>query len=163
LILAHLRETPVPLAKLRPEVPTGLSAVAARMLAKEPSDRYQTPAEVAEALRPFATGSHEAPLPEGLDTTTGPSEARVIGPGGPAGPGGGGRRMGRRGGWAAAAWFLRGTVVALLPKENPSAGKTPRPAEMVSSIGTRLVMIPAGTFWMGTRDGDPGRDENEGP
>src|SRR5262249_39705449 len=35
----------------------GLSAVLDRMLAKDPADRFQSPAEVAEALRPFTSGS----------------------------------------------------------------------------------------------------------
>lgn len=37
----------------RPEVPQEVDDVVARMLAREPADRYQTPAEVAEALFPF--------------------------------------------------------------------------------------------------------------
>jgi hypothetical protein len=39
---------------LRPEVPAGLEAVVARLLAKQPSARYAAPAEVVEALGPFA-------------------------------------------------------------------------------------------------------------
>jgi serine/threonine protein kinase len=39
---------------LRPEVGPVLDDVAAKMLARRPEDRYQTPAEVAEALAPFA-------------------------------------------------------------------------------------------------------------
>jgi WD40 repeat protein len=52
-ILAHFERTPTPLQEVRPEVPAKLSAVVARMMAKAPKDRYQTPAEVAEALAPF--------------------------------------------------------------------------------------------------------------
>jgi hypothetical protein len=39
---------------LRPEVPQELSNVLARMLAKQPEQRFQTPVEVAQALSPFA-------------------------------------------------------------------------------------------------------------
>jgi WD40 repeat protein/serine/threonine protein kinase len=42
-----------PLDFVRPEVPAELSALVARMIAKEPADRYQTPREVADTLAPF--------------------------------------------------------------------------------------------------------------
>jgi serine/threonine-protein kinase len=38
----------------RPDVPAGLDHVLQRMMARQPGDRYQAPAEVAEALTPFA-------------------------------------------------------------------------------------------------------------
>ncbi len=51
---AHERKQPRPLIQLRRDVPTGLAAVLDRMLAKDPAQRYQTPAEAADALRTFA-------------------------------------------------------------------------------------------------------------
>jgi tRNA A-37 threonylcarbamoyl transferase component Bud32 len=54
---AHLDTPPAPVGRLRPEVPARLAAVLERMLAKDPADRFQSPAEVAEALRPFTSGS----------------------------------------------------------------------------------------------------------
>jgi tRNA A-37 threonylcarbamoyl transferase component Bud32 len=59
---AHLETAPAPIAQLRPEVPAGLAAVLGRMLAKDPAGRFQSPAEVAEALRPFTAGSDLAAL-----------------------------------------------------------------------------------------------------
>jgi WD40 repeat protein len=53
-LLAHKREQPRPIAQVRPEVPAALVAFLDRLLAKDPARRYQTPAEVAEALAPFA-------------------------------------------------------------------------------------------------------------
>src|SRR5262249_9026600 len=53
-ILKHATEQPEPLAKLRPDLPAGLEAVVERMMARTPEQRYQTPAEVAAALEPFA-------------------------------------------------------------------------------------------------------------
>jgi hypothetical protein len=51
---AHQGEEAAPLHAVRSDVPAGLSAVVARMLAKDPAARYQTPIEVARALAPFA-------------------------------------------------------------------------------------------------------------
>jgi hypothetical protein len=51
---AQEREQPRPIAQVRPDVPAGLAAVLDRLLAKDPARRYQTPAEVAQALAPFA-------------------------------------------------------------------------------------------------------------
>ena len=42
-----------PLNLVRPEVPVELAAVVAKMMAKEPGQRFQTPGEVARALTPF--------------------------------------------------------------------------------------------------------------
>jgi hypothetical protein len=49
-----------PLSRLRPGVPAGLAAVAARMMAKDPARRFQTAAEAAAALAPFASTSPAA-------------------------------------------------------------------------------------------------------
>jgi serine/threonine-protein kinase len=46
----HRRREPVPVEKLRPEVPLAVSAVIRKLMAKRPDDRFQTPAEAAEAL-----------------------------------------------------------------------------------------------------------------
>lgn len=49
--LSHVDSLPTPLRTLRPDVPADLCAVVDRMMAKRPDDRFQTPGEVAEALR----------------------------------------------------------------------------------------------------------------
>jgi serine/threonine protein kinase len=53
LVVAHLRQEPAPLQRLCPAVPAELSAVVARMLAKDPAQRFQSPIEAARALAPF--------------------------------------------------------------------------------------------------------------
>ncbi len=54
-VKAHLHRTPPPLKTLRRDVPRELVRVVERMMAKDPAQRYQTPADVALALAPFTT------------------------------------------------------------------------------------------------------------
>jgi serine/threonine protein kinase/Leucine-rich repeat (LRR) protein len=55
---------PVPAIRdWRPDVPDPLAAIVTRMLAREPNDRFATPAEVARALAPFAEGANLSALP----------------------------------------------------------------------------------------------------
>ena len=53
LYQAHSSLAAGPLNLVRPEVPIELAAVVAKMMAKEPGRRFQTPGEVAQALTPF--------------------------------------------------------------------------------------------------------------
>jgi serine/threonine protein kinase/formylglycine-generating enzyme required for sulfatase activity len=80
-ILAHLEKEPPPLPPLRADVPAGLWLVVARMLAKAPAQRHQTPAEVAQALAPFCKAAARAtvagPLPGKLPAAAGTS-SRVL-------------------------------------------------------------------------------------
>jgi serine/threonine protein kinase len=62
---AHLRAAPPPLTARRSDIPAELDAVVQRMLAKAPSQRYQTPAEVAQALAPFANVPSPSPRTAG--------------------------------------------------------------------------------------------------
>jgi WD40 repeat protein len=80
VILAHREKEPPPLAGLRPDVPAGLWAVVARLLAKDPARRYQTPNEVARALAPFCTGEGKAatPLPPTEAASRGPFPAKTV-------------------------------------------------------------------------------------
>jgi serine/threonine protein kinase len=50
----HLCAPPSPLTELRPKVPARLAAVVERMMAKSLENRYPRPADVIEALKPFA-------------------------------------------------------------------------------------------------------------
>ncbi len=57
-LIRHGTEKPQPVNELRPVVPAEVAAIVNRLLAKHPKERYQTPAELAAALAPFAlTGS----------------------------------------------------------------------------------------------------------
>ena len=57
---SHAETTPPAICDLRSDVPAELSAIIARMLLKDPDQRYQTPQQVATALTPFA--SQAAPI-----------------------------------------------------------------------------------------------------
>ena len=50
---AHISRDAEPLNLARPEVPVELAALVAKMMAKDPGRRFQTPGEVALALTPF--------------------------------------------------------------------------------------------------------------
>jgi serine/threonine protein kinase len=52
-LLWHQSKPPKPIADYRKDVPPHLVAIVGRMLAKEPRDRYQTPAELMAALVPW--------------------------------------------------------------------------------------------------------------
>ena len=54
----------------RPEVPVELATVAAKMMAKDPAKRYQTPVEVAQALMPF--------IKPGTKSAAGPSHELLL-------------------------------------------------------------------------------------
>jgi serine/threonine protein kinase len=49
----HLTKPPPEIKARRPEAPPEVQAVLNKMMAKKPEERFQTPAEVAEALKPF--------------------------------------------------------------------------------------------------------------
>ncbi len=80
-ILAHLQKEPPPLSQLRSDLPAELWPVAARMLAKDPAQRYQTPLEVAEALASFCKAGPRSPVaPSLLNAPSGasPTQATVL-------------------------------------------------------------------------------------
>jgi serine/threonine protein kinase len=55
-IAGHLGRTPTPLTELRTDLAPGLGYVVERMMAKDPAQRFQTPADAARALEPFFCG-----------------------------------------------------------------------------------------------------------
>ena len=69
-LLRHQMEVPPPVDQLRPEVAPAVAAVVARLMAKRPGDRYQTPAELAAALAGLAGG---AGPPSGMKLTSPPA------------------------------------------------------------------------------------------
>jgi eukaryotic-like serine/threonine-protein kinase len=62
-LIRHGTELPQAIAEMRPEVPGEVIAIVNRLMAKNPDDRFQTPAELVEALTPFAVGGSTAWAP----------------------------------------------------------------------------------------------------
>jgi predicted Ser/Thr protein kinase len=56
-LIQHSTGQPTSLASLRPDLPPALTAVVARMMARDPAARFQAPAEAARALTPFAAAT----------------------------------------------------------------------------------------------------------
>jgi len=62
VLQAHHSMEARPLNLVRPELPWELAAVVRKMMAKDPARRYQTPSEVAQALKPFFKASEAGPV-----------------------------------------------------------------------------------------------------
>ncbi len=56
-LTAHRETPPRPLTDFRRDLPAGLVRVVERMTAKDPAERFQSPAEVVAALAPFSGGN----------------------------------------------------------------------------------------------------------
>jgi serine/threonine protein kinase len=76
-LMAHVTRPVRPIRELKPDVPEGLANVLARMLAKQPAERYSSPAEVITALAPFALQSDLGKL---FAETSRPSAPAAAGP-----------------------------------------------------------------------------------
>jgi serine/threonine protein kinase len=63
-LIWHKTRQPTSVQQLRPDVPEEMAAVLSRMMAKDPAQRYQTPAEVAEALAPWTADPLPPPAEE---------------------------------------------------------------------------------------------------
>jgi WD40 repeat protein/tRNA A-37 threonylcarbamoyl transferase component Bud32 len=77
-LAAHHRDTPRPLHQLRRDVPPELSALVARLLSKKPAERFQTPAEVVQALTPFLRPAAADAKPQAAITSQPPRWRRWI-------------------------------------------------------------------------------------
>jgi hypothetical protein len=62
--MSHQLERPRPVRELRPGVPEAMAAVIDRMMAKDPAERYETPADIVTALEPWTQTPIPPPPPE---------------------------------------------------------------------------------------------------
>ncbi len=60
-LIKHLMEQPNPVEEIRPDVPPDLAVIVRRLMAKDPADRYQTPAEFVHELEKVPGTSSEKP------------------------------------------------------------------------------------------------------
>ncbi len=60
-VVAHVERDPTPLSQQRDDIPDDVIHIVQRMMAKDPADRYQSPAEVVDALKPFGKPSDSDP------------------------------------------------------------------------------------------------------
>jgi hypothetical protein len=75
-LYCHQFEQPKPIRDIRPDVPKGLAGIVERMMAKEPAERHQTPAEVAEALAPWTQTAIPPPPREEMPKLAAPARDR---------------------------------------------------------------------------------------
>ena len=61
---SHAQSDPEPLSTVRLDVPADLADVITRMMAKDPDERFQTPEELAEALKPFCQSAEPREIVE---------------------------------------------------------------------------------------------------
>ena len=66
---AHMSRDLEPLNLIRPEVPAELAALVSKMMAKEPRRRFQTPAEISQALTPYFKKGSIAPTSPRADAS----------------------------------------------------------------------------------------------
>jgi serine/threonine protein kinase len=97
ILQAHHSMEAAPLNLVRPEVPTEVAAIVAKMMAKEPERRFQEPREVAQALKPFFKAGHLDSVGSKPDVSraTPPEPKRETADAGPAPMRTAGQRRGR--------------------------------------------------------------------
>ncbi len=115
-LIAHREKTPRPLREIRADVPAQLAAIVGRMMAKDPSRRFPTPEDVAQALAPFADARAaatdiDATARAGASTrpTMSTAASSMVGDEKPSGPATGPGPRPRR------TWVWIAAALALLP------------------------------------------------
>jgi serine/threonine protein kinase len=148
---AHLHQPPPPIAEHRPDVPPGLAAVLDRLLAKDPADRFGTPAEVALALQPFAAGCNL----RGLLSEEAPASATQAVPPQPLPQAPAAHRPHPLGPWLAALVLIGVTVIGLrllLPGMGSLPAPRPTQDERLAAVSLNVEHhrpSPEGNFSLG--------------
>jgi serine/threonine protein kinase len=77
-LIWHQQRDPKPVQALRPDVPDAVAAIVAKMMAKRPADRYQTPTQVMAALQPYVATPIPPPSEKELPQLS-PAAAAAVG------------------------------------------------------------------------------------
>jgi eukaryotic-like serine/threonine-protein kinase len=76
-LLWHRTKDPTPIRQVRPEVPEGLAAIVAKLMMKDPNQRYRTPAEVAAELERWVPAEVPAPKLEEMPSLSPAAETAL--------------------------------------------------------------------------------------
>jgi serine/threonine-protein kinase len=135
----HREAEPVSVESLRPDLPGCLARVVRRMMAKRPAERFQTPNDLVANLRRFERDAFLADLRESARSQQGIGTGEV-------------------------------STTTYRPRSNgeraaSSLGLSPRPvlSSITNLVGIKMVLIPAGSFVMGSPESEAGRESNESP
>jgi formylglycine-generating enzyme required for sulfatase activity/serine/threonine protein kinase len=179
-LVRHQLHEPDLVELLRPDVPADVTAIVRKLMAKRPEDRYQTPGELAAvlgALPPPGPGAAAiaAPRSPALPATYDTVERRETTEWRPAAP----RRPRLIGialaGALALAVLVLVPLMLLWPKDRARVKAPERPLKpapttadakpqpIANSVGMKLMLIPAGEYWMGSPGSEPNREPHEGP
>jgi serine/threonine protein kinase len=79
-LLWHQSKNPRPVREVRAAVPESVALVVAKMMAKNPEDRYQTPGELAQALLPFTQTPIPPPPDEEMPQLSAAAQGTATGP-----------------------------------------------------------------------------------
>jgi formylglycine-generating enzyme required for sulfatase activity/tRNA A-37 threonylcarbamoyl transferase component Bud32 len=131
VLMKRLASPPVPLEKLRPEVPRVLREVVEACLAQDPAERFQSGGEIARALggQTPVSGGHAT-----AEVTLGNRRRK--------------RRRSRLAGVAVAAVVVAAAAGGYALLRRPAA-----PPLMVLPVDSGMVVIPAGTYSIGSDTG----------
>lgn len=191
-LASRFRGDPRPVSSLMTELPPELDSILARMLARDPGQRYQTPVDLAAALEPFskadgqtvdfpqtsefpAVARHQGDIRQASSGGTAPLgnvavETAIPSTASPASETVHGAGKSRRGLWGiglalagALGLFLLWFFFLRTSEESPLRPPPADPVRFTNSIGIELVKIPAGTFFRGSPDNEEGHNDLESP
>jgi serine/threonine protein kinase len=134
-LMWHRTRQPKPLSAYRNDVPAEVQSILDKMMAKEPSERYQNPADIVAALAPW-TGSAIAPPSEAEMPQLSPAVSGISGAGSPTTVSGSGPASGS----TKKTWQVTGAPVSNPPSSSakqtaPPSPPAPKPVAAVPAIG----------------------------